>query len=158
MFADDITLTLRDRESLDGVFVLIDRFGRASNAAINREKSEFIPIGSFAEEEKQVNERSEVSTLVGTVHFRPTDQARLLGSIIGCNIGSYIEWNVLQLKIKLAPATLESMLLVSPGTSIRGSDDRNGSTPISLEYDGHLTRCHHSIPENPLQFHMEWET
>ena len=99
MFADDITLTLRDRESLDGVFRLIDRFGRASNAAINREKSEFIPIGRYAEEEQQIKEQGEVSTFVGTVHFRPTDQTRLLGSTIGVSIDFNIVWHELQAKI-----------------------------------------------------------
>ncbi|KAL1914348.1 uncharacterized protein VTP21DRAFT_8987 [Calcarisporiella thermophila] len=43
-FADDITVAVADQRDADTLFEVIDRFHRASNSKINRQKSEAVPL------------------------------------------------------------------------------------------------------------------
>ena len=48
-YADDTTVTVRDRESVEEVLQSVEQYGRASGARVNREKSEIMHFGERGE-------------------------------------------------------------------------------------------------------------
>ena len=66
-YADDTTITVRDMESVKGVFESVEVYGRASGAKINIEKSEFMVLGtgSVGRAEVELKENKDFFRVLG---------------------------------------------------------------------------------------------
>jgi exonuclease III len=102
MFADDITATLRDWASVDELFRELEVFGRASNACINRDKTEYMVLGQLADDEERRINDGLPSNREGTIHHDPHDCVRLLGSQIGPRLNQQLYWHEVRASVARA--------------------------------------------------------
>lgn len=85
LYADDMTLILRDWQSIDAAFDIIAHFGEASNAAVNTNKTQFYLIGTHINTHRH-DTRLGITTRAGEYVYHGEGCVALLGSFIGKHI------------------------------------------------------------------------